>query len=56
MADIPLGREISYHSDLDLILIYEADGQTKSDGRTDATTNHHYFTELMQRALSLIHI
>ena len=47
------GREISYHSDLDLILIYEADGPTRCAGRADETTNHHYFTELVQRAIKM---
>jgi glutamate-ammonia-ligase adenylyltransferase len=46
------GREISYHSDLDLLLIYEADGQTHSE-YSNATTNHHYFTELVQRAIRM---
>ncbi len=40
------GREISYHSDLDLLLIYEADGLTS---RGEA--NQHYFTELAQRVI-----
>ncbi len=49
------GREISYHSDLDLILIYEADGQTRNDGSPgfDSTTNFHFFTELVQRAIKM---
>jgi glutamate-ammonia-ligase adenylyltransferase len=42
------GREISYHSDLDLVLVYEADGETSGPERT---TTFHYFTELMQRAI-----
>ena len=49
------GREISYHSDLDLLLIYEGDGQTlpgESAG-FEPTTNFHYFTELMQRAIKM---
>ena len=53
------GREISYHSDLDLILIYEADGQTLPDTESDEprrfepTTNFHYFTELVQRGIKM---
>ena len=53
------GREISYHSDLDLILIYEADGQTLPDSESDEpsrfepTTNFHYFTELVQRGIKM---
>jgi glutamate-ammonia-ligase adenylyltransferase len=40
------GREISYHSDLDLLLIYESDGTT-----TRGETNQLYFTELAQRVI-----
>ena len=40
------GREISYHSDLDLLLVYEADGTTS---RGEA--NRLYFTELAQRVI-----
>ncbi|MFL5339033.1 MAG: bifunctional [glutamate--ammonia ligase]-adenylyl-L-tyrosine phosphorylase/[glutamate--ammonia-ligase] adenylyltransferase [Gemmataceae bacterium] len=52
------GREMSYHSDLDLILIYEDDGQTVSPlGRFgESTDNSYYFTELAQRIIrSLSH-
>jgi glutamate-ammonia-ligase adenylyltransferase len=45
------GREISYHSDLDLVLVYEADGETTGPERT---TNFHYFTELAQRAIKTL--
>src|SRR5262249_15569304 len=46
------GREMGYHSDLDLILIYEGDGQTVPPagstpfGRDALATNLHCFTEL----------
>src|SRR5262245_20436495 len=46
------GREMGYHSDLDLILIYEGDGQTVPPpgstrfDRYELTTNFHSFTEL----------
>jgi glutamate-ammonia-ligase adenylyltransferase len=43
------GREISYHSDLDLLLVYEADGET-----TGGTTHFHLFTELAQRAIKML--
>ena len=43
------GREISYHSDLDLLLVYEADGTTA--GGPDPTPNSHYFTDLAQRVI-----
>src|SRR5262249_36693697 len=39
------GREISYHSDLDLVLVYEA------DGRDAAAAAGPYFTELAQRLI-----
>lgn len=41
------GREISYHSDLDIVLVYAADCQP---GATDA---RHYFTTLAQQAIKL---
>ena len=40
------GREISYHSDLDLFLVYAADGTT-----TRGEANQLYFTELAQRVI-----
>lgn len=46
------GREISYHSDLDLLLIFEADGNTA--GGTESTTNSYYFTELAQRVIKTL--
>ncbi|HLW65776.1 MAG TPA: bifunctional [glutamate--ammonia ligase]-adenylyl-L-tyrosine phosphorylase/[glutamate--ammonia-ligase] adenylyltransferase [Gemmataceae bacterium] len=51
------GREMSYHSDLDLILIYEGDGITvpppecKFAEDFRRTDNLHYFTELAQRVI-----
>jgi len=47
------GREPNYHSDLDLIFLYEADGQTLTDkrGRQKSTTNKHFFSELGQRII-----
>ena len=44
------GRELSYHSDLDLVLVYEAVGTTMG-GTHPATTAQHYFTELMQKVI-----
>ncbi|MFO0823048.1 MAG: bifunctional [glutamate--ammonia ligase]-adenylyl-L-tyrosine phosphorylase/[glutamate--ammonia-ligase] adenylyltransferase [Gemmataceae bacterium] len=40
------GREISYHSDLDLLLIYEADGTTDR-----GESNAQFFTELTQKII-----
>jgi glutamate-ammonia-ligase adenylyltransferase len=51
------GREMNYHSDLDLILVYEGDGRTgPPEGasrfeRFDLTDNFHFFTELGQRII-----
>jgi glutamate-ammonia-ligase adenylyltransferase len=51
------GREMSYHSDLDLILVYEGDGQTAPPtkasrfDRYELTSNYHFFTEFAQRVI-----
>jgi glutamate-ammonia-ligase adenylyltransferase len=51
------GRELSYHSDLDLILVYEGDGRTGPPAgatrfdRYELTDNFHFFTELAQRLI-----
>jgi glutamate-ammonia-ligase adenylyltransferase len=51
------GRELSYHSDLDLVLVYEGDGRTTPPtgatrfDRFELTDNFHYFTELAQRII-----
>jgi [glutamine synthetase] adenylyltransferase / [glutamine synthetase]-adenylyl-L-tyrosine phosphorylase len=53
------GHEMSYHSDLDLILVYEGDGRTgPPEGasrfdRYELTDNFHYFTELAQRIIRM---
>lgn len=50
-------REMSYHSDLDLIVIYEGDGRTGPPPeasrfeRFELTDNFHFFTELTQRII-----
>jgi glutamate-ammonia-ligase adenylyltransferase len=47
------GREMNYQSDLDLVLLYEADGHTlNSKGET--TDNVHFFSELAQRVIKAI--
>src|SRR2546422_5251169 len=54
------GRELSYHSDLDLILIYEGDGRTGPPpgasrfDRFQLTDNFHFFTELAQRFIKTL--
>jgi glutamate-ammonia-ligase adenylyltransferase len=51
------GREMSYQSDLDLILIYEGDGRTGPPPgatrfeRFELTDNFHFFTELARRII-----
>jgi glutamate-ammonia-ligase adenylyltransferase len=51
------GRELSYHSDLDLMLVYEGDGRTGPPpgatrfDRFELTDNFHFFTELAQRII-----
>jgi glutamate-ammonia-ligase adenylyltransferase len=51
------GRELSYHSDLDLILVYEGDGRTAPPpgasrfDRFELTDNFHFFTEVAQRII-----
>ena len=51
------GREMSYHSDLDLILIYEGDGRTMPPpGSTrwdtfELTDNFHFFSELARQII-----
>lgn len=51
------GREISYHSDLDLIVVYEADGPTtrppdlEPAAKFAASTNARFFTDLAQRVI-----
>jgi glutamate-ammonia-ligase adenylyltransferase len=56
------GRELAYHSDLDLILVYEGDGHTAPPpgstrfDRFDLTDNFHYFTELAQRIIKAMSV
>src|SRR5579871_2049752 len=51
------GREMSYHSDLDLIPVYEGDGRTGPPSganrfdRYELTDNFHFFTEFGQRII-----
>jgi len=51
------GQEMSYHSDLDLILIYEGDGRTvppRGSSRWDTfelTDNFHFFSELARHII-----
>ncbi|HEY7423023.1 MAG TPA: bifunctional [glutamate--ammonia ligase]-adenylyl-L-tyrosine phosphorylase/[glutamate--ammonia-ligase] adenylyltransferase [Gemmataceae bacterium] len=51
------GREMNYHSDLDLMMVYEGDGRTEPPPRAtrfdryEATDNYHFFTELAQHII-----
>ncbi|MEM6329825.1 MAG: bifunctional [glutamate--ammonia ligase]-adenylyl-L-tyrosine phosphorylase/[glutamate--ammonia-ligase] adenylyltransferase [Planctomycetota bacterium] len=47
------GREPNYHSDLDLIFCFEAEGATFATGRDSGrtTSNGHFFSELGQRII-----
>ena len=49
------GQEMNYHSDLDIIFLYEADGHTRScpAGRGETTSNQHFFSELGQRIIKV---
>lgn len=52
------GRELTYNSDLDLILIYEGDGRTaagqgsRGGAGATATDNFHFFSQLAQRIIN----
>jgi glutamate-ammonia-ligase adenylyltransferase len=51
------GGEMNYHSDLDLMMIYEGDGHTQLPSeatrfdRYELTDNYHFFTELAQHII-----
>ena len=48
------GREMNYHSDLDVIFLYEADGNTTPSPGSPIrqnTTNQHFYSELGQRII-----
>lgn len=51
------GREPNYHSDLDVIFLYEQEGVTRhfrSLRRAETTTNQHFFSQLGQRIIKVI--
>jgi glutamate-ammonia-ligase adenylyltransferase len=53
-------REMNYHSDLDLMMIYEGDGRTSPPAgasrheRFELTDNFHFYTELAQRIIKAL--
>ncbi|MCA9184630.1 MAG: hypothetical protein KDA99_03395, partial [Planctomycetales bacterium] len=51
------GREPNYHSDLDVIFLYEMEGMTgptAKSRRADPTTNQHFFSQLGQRIIKTV--
>jgi len=51
------GREPNYHSDLDLVFVYEAAGHTRPDhagSRLESTSNQHFFSQLAQRIIKIV--
>ncbi|TYO99085.1 glutamate-ammonia-ligase adenylyltransferase [Geothermobacter ehrlichii] len=53
------GRELNYHSDLDLIFVYDGDGETGPAEETDPErfrrqSNREYFARLAQRIISVL--
>jgi glutamate-ammonia-ligase adenylyltransferase len=51
------GQEPNYHSDLDVVFLYEADGTTRQPLRSRSdltTTNQHFFSQLGQRIIKVI--
>ncbi len=48
------GRELSYHSDLDLIFVHEADGMTS--GGPSSVSNEQFVNEVAQRLLSALSV
>jgi glutamate-ammonia-ligase adenylyltransferase len=46
------GRELNYHSDLDLLFVYEADGVTS--GGLDAIPNEQFFADVARRVLKAL--
>jgi [glutamine synthetase] adenylyltransferase / [glutamine synthetase]-adenylyl-L-tyrosine phosphorylase len=51
------GREPNYHSDLDMIFLFDGEGLTKSlvpNRRFEPTTNRHFFNQLCQRVIQTV--
>ncbi|HEV7281601.1 MAG TPA: hypothetical protein VGN57_15475 [Pirellulaceae bacterium] len=46
-------REPNYHSDLDVLFLYEGDGTTRHRNPSRQTTNRHFFSELAQRIVKV---
>lgn len=50
------GREPNYHSDCDVLFLYEGEGHTRFPGRAarETTTNAHFFGHLAQRIIKVV--
>lgn len=51
------GREPNYHSDLDVIFLFDGEGNTRSlvpSRRFESTTNRHFFNQLAQRIIQAV--
>ena len=51
------GREMNYHSNLDVVFLYETDGRTAFDGEPSgrqSTSNQHFFSKLGQRIIKSV--
>ena len=51
------GREPNYHSDLDVVFLYEAEGTTRPlrpSQRGNVTSNQHFFSQLGQRIMKVV--
>ncbi len=53
------GMELNYHSDLDIIFVYQGDGETRAVDGTDperfnSQSNRQYFSRLAQRIISIL--
>jgi glutamate-ammonia-ligase adenylyltransferase len=48
------GREPNYHSDLDVVFLFEADGQTNHRRAERGTSNQHFFSQLGQRIIKVV--
>lgn len=40
------GQELNYHSDLDIVFVYQGDGTTDNSGAKEPTSNQHFFHQL----------
>lgn len=48
------GREPNYHSDLDVIFLFEGDGRTQHPIEERRTSNQHFFSELAARVTKFV--